>query len=161
MVTSGMLPKTAGGLFALRWISGIAGLSLAALLMFAPSNGPSIFYGTYALAGVLTAALIAGLVAAPPDLLTAALSWKPLAWTGRISYGLYLFHVPIYCLLPAPPPFLPSIVGISLVIAASIGLSFAAAAASFYLVERHFLALKDRVAGVRIVSLPANVPAAI
>jgi peptidoglycan/LPS O-acetylase OafA/YrhL len=161
MVTSDMLPKSARGLSALRWISGLAGLSLVSMLLLVTSVGPSLYYGTYALAGILTATLIAGLVGAPAAPLTAVLSWRPLAWIGRISYGLYLFHVPVYCLSPEPSSLLPPSMGVAVVTAGALACTFALAAASFYLVERRFLDLKDRIAGARIAPGPAIVAAAV
>jgi peptidoglycan/LPS O-acetylase OafA/YrhL len=89
------------------WVSGGIGL-----LLFLP---------------VATVASVAAIAGCP-----AMLAWHPLAYVGRISYGLYLWH---YLLIwwgwPAP-----------LVIAASIAIAIV----SFELLERPFLRLKDRYA---------------
>lgn len=161
MATSGMLPKSSQGRSVLQWLTGISALSLVGLLLFVTSIGPSLHYGTYAIAGLLTGILVAGLIGAPHSQVAAALSWKPLVWTGRISYGLYLFHVPVYCLSPAPPSFLPSFMGVPVAAVIAIGLTFVLAAGSFYLVERRFLQLKDRIAGAEAMPPRVPVPAAI
>jgi peptidoglycan/LPS O-acetylase OafA/YrhL len=61
-----------------------------------------------------------------------ALSLAPLRAIGRISYGLYLYHLPIYhaLLLPAAGPA---------TVALAIALTFAVATASYWLVERPIL----------------------
>ncbi|MBI5087404.1 MAG: hypothetical protein HZB15_00620 [Actinobacteria bacterium] len=46
---------------------------------------------------LLSGCLIVGLQ--PPGLLRRGLSWPPLVAMGRISYGLYLFHWPVYVVL--------------------------------------------------------------
>lgn len=65
------------------------------------------------------------------------LSWPPIVWLGRISYGLYMYHEIV---LHAVPP-LPA-----------LGLTVAIAAASYYLFERSFLRLKGR--WTRVASRP-------
>jgi peptidoglycan/LPS O-acetylase OafA/YrhL len=65
----------------------------------------------------------------------------PLVGVGRISYGLYLFHIPIiYWLRPARLGW--DAPGLTLLAA---GLSIAAAVVSYYCVERPCLRLKGRL----------------
>ncbi|HEX8557808.1 MAG TPA: acyltransferase [Pyrinomonadaceae bacterium] len=71
--------------------------------------------------------------------LRAALRLPPLSWVGRISYGLYLWHYFVFVSVPHLEGWRP---GSRLALNAV--LSFAAAALSFYLVERPFLRLKGR-----------------
>jgi peptidoglycan/LPS O-acetylase OafA/YrhL len=74
------------------------------------------------------------------------LGWRPLLWTGLVSYGLYLYHVPVSVqardwgladldlLHPYARWTLAALAG-----------GLALAALSYYLVERPALRLKDRV----------------
>jgi peptidoglycan/LPS O-acetylase OafA/YrhL len=137
------LPRSAAWRAAWR-VGAWGALALLAGLVWYCGPGP----GVYSLAGAATALLVAGLVAGPPRLLRAALGAPPLAWVGRISYGLYLWHVPVFSLAPLAlfRPVGPS--GPAFLSAAALGfaLSFGAAAASHYLVERPFLRWKARLA---------------
>jgi peptidoglycan/LPS O-acetylase OafA/YrhL len=64
-----------------------------------------------------------------------ALGSRPMVYTGKISYGIYLFHVPIYYLLWTYAPVGPAYLYWPIVFL----LSFAAAAASWELVESPIL----------------------
>ncbi len=94
-------------------------------------------------ASLATAALIVSLPSATA--VTRGLSISPIRYTGKISYGLYLYHLPIISLglawkaqtpFHAVPPFIYA--------AVLIALSFAVSALSFEFVEKPFLKLKDR-----------------
>jgi peptidoglycan/LPS O-acetylase OafA/YrhL len=89
-----------------------------------------------------------------------ALSWGPLRYAGRISYGLYLWHFPIFVLLRPRLEGLPAVMEI----AVATSISFAVASVSFFAVERPFLRLKRRFQPRRndpVVILPGRVPAAV
>jgi peptidoglycan/LPS O-acetylase OafA/YrhL len=96
----------------------------------ASGTGSTYYSGGSALFAVLVAVVIAGLL--QPGPLSSVLAWSPLAWIGRISYGLYLWHWPIDVWLVPSRVHLGS-TALNLL---RLGVTFAAAVASYYLVER-------------------------
>jgi peptidoglycan/LPS O-acetylase OafA/YrhL len=76
--------------------------SLAFCLHAVQGTGPFLYEGGFLLVALSTAAVVAVTVDRPRDLLSRVLSWRPLRYTGRISYGLYLYHWPVFLLLTSP-----------------------------------------------------------
>jgi peptidoglycan/LPS O-acetylase OafA/YrhL len=79
-----------------------------------------------------------------------------MAWLGLVSYGIFLWHQPFLDQLlihdlPGRAPALPFVVTLIVTTAGAVAI----AAVSYYLVERPFLALKDR----RRAEAPAAAPA--
>ena len=75
------------------------------------------------------------------------LAWRPLAWLGLVSYGIFLYHGPFVLWLKRhdADTWIPGSGYLSMTIPA-LAFAVAAAAVSYYLVERPFLKLKDRAA---------------
>ena len=80
-----------------------------------------------------------------------ALSIAPLVFLGRISYGLYLWHLPILAAFGVMGA------GLTPVAVPAVAVAVAAATASYYLVERPFMRRKSRPAG-REKWAPSPVP---
>jgi peptidoglycan/LPS O-acetylase OafA/YrhL len=85
--------------------------------------------------------------------MTRALESRALVSCGRVSYGMYVFHVPLVLLVDRP--LLRMQAGLSggralaaavMILAGGVVLSWAIAVASYRLYERPFLRLKDRFA---------------
>jgi peptidoglycan/LPS O-acetylase OafA/YrhL len=83
-----------------------AALGLVATALLLPAEAPLTYRGGLAGVAVLTALAIAGSIL-PGSLLGRALDVAPLAWVGERSYGLYLWHWPVFVLVVAALPSWP------------------------------------------------------
>lgn len=98
-----LLSESESSLEFLKHWSGWATLLFAALwfcfritfgLSFTRDNPTAVYNSAcYSLVSLVAFSLIAWLVTRPCSVATAALGWKPLVFTGVISYGLYLYQV--------------------------------------------------------------------
>jgi peptidoglycan/LPS O-acetylase OafA/YrhL len=135
-----------------RALAAISIPSLAAVIVAAhvvSGTAASYYHGGSALFAVVAALLIASLLQPGPA--SWLLSTRPLAWIGRISYGLYLWHWPIdVWLVPSRVH-----VGTTTLNLLRLDVTFVAAVASYYLVE---LPIRRRTWSLRISAI-AFVPA--
>lgn len=114
---------------ALAYAAMPAALVVLAALHFTSGTGANYYRGGSALFAIVVAVVIAGALQSGP--LATALSVRPLAWIGRISYGLYLWHWPIdVWLVPSRVH-----VGTTELNLLRLGVTFAVTVASYYLVE--------------------------
>jgi peptidoglycan/LPS O-acetylase OafA/YrhL len=113
-------------------IVGVAGLA-AVLVLSSVDNSTTawIYRGGFTLVALATAGIIASVALVPDGWLSQALSLRPVRYVGAISYGLYLFHWPIFV---AVDHARTGLVGWPL-FGVRIALSFAVAVASFHFLE--------------------------
>jgi hypothetical protein len=90
-----------------------------------------LYQGGYLVAALAVATVILRVAQPRPGVLGGALSWGPLRWIGLVSYGLYLWHWPIYVVVTTDRVGLD---GTTLLLV-RLALTFAIATASYYLVE--------------------------
>ena len=116
--------------------AGLAGwLAVAGLLLMferARELAPSMYRGGFLLAAVLSAVVIAAVSRAPRSTLGRALSFRPVVAVGVVSYGLYLWHWPVYVVLTEERTGLEG----PLLLGARVLVTGALAALSYRLVEQ-------------------------
>ena len=163
----------AGGLFALWWaapgtispirlphavrdVVGVTALvaSLAAWA-FVDQTSPRLPRGGFALQACLTVAVL--IAATSRTVLARALSWTPLRAVGLVSYGLYLYHWPVFLALDADRTGLSRLplFGVRIVVTAGLTL------ASYRLLEQPIRRGRFRRARAVRVAAPAAVLAVI
>jgi peptidoglycan/LPS O-acetylase OafA/YrhL len=119
-------------------IVGLAGLVAIA----AWDAGDAPFGIGYTLAALAAAVLIYGLVVSDDRGPSSVLAWRPAVALGRVSYGFYLWHLPVLRWTDDRLVGEPAIVRI----AVGFALTLAATLTSYRLIERPALRLKDRFA---------------
>jgi peptidoglycan/LPS O-acetylase OafA/YrhL len=92
----------------------------------------ALYQGGFLIAALAVSAVIVSVVQPDRGVLGRALSIAPLRWVGRISYGLYLWHWPVYLTLTQTRTGLD---GTALLVV-RLAVSFALATVSFYLIEQ-------------------------
>jgi peptidoglycan/LPS O-acetylase OafA/YrhL len=105
---------------------------------------------------VATTLVLWELVSTGPGLAHRALSWRPLAWLGRISYGVYLFHPLVTQVLTQKRTGWSS----GVLVPVHIGLGFGLATASWYLVEQPVLRRRRVARGQAMPQTPPDAPIA-
>jgi peptidoglycan/LPS O-acetylase OafA/YrhL len=120
---------TARAVLRMAGVAGVLGTALLWLLM--PVDSPVAFRGGFLLAALCTAGVIACVSQLPRTAVGSALSWRPIGYVGRISYGMYLWYWPLVLVLS---PGRTHVTGLPL-LAERLVCIIAVASASAYLVE--------------------------
>ena len=112
---------------------------IAFLVLTRKHDHPLFYVGGFSFVALGFAATILALVAWPAAPAATVLRFKPLAWLGRISYGLYLWHWPVrgFVFGKSAQPSTKQIV-------AAIVLSLVITSLSYYVIELPFLRWKKR-----------------
>ena len=112
---------------------GIAGAAGAVVIWVLTTSTSSFPYnGGFFLIGLCVGAVILSIVAAPRSVVPLVLAVTPVRYVGRISYGLYIWHWPIFIWFDHART---GLMGYEL-FAVRVAVTFAVAVVSFHLVER-------------------------
>ncbi len=130
----------------LRLLLGPIGLAgILYIEIYSNSHGRLLTYPQQEIgAGLAAGVLLIGLVIASPAApLNRLFRIRPIVWLGTISYGIYLYFIPVIVLLNVFFYYHAWADRDHAVLAAQIVCTLTMATLSYYLVERRFLALKD------------------
>lgn len=122
-------------------LAGVLAVPVLLAVVLVQVDRPILHLAFGPLAAIATAALILTLTTNPSGRLGSVLGAAPLAWLGRISYSLYLWHISAFLVLHNLVARSP-LIGY----AASLVLALGAAAGSYYVVEQPILRrFRDRL----------------
>jgi peptidoglycan/LPS O-acetylase OafA/YrhL len=115
------------------WLQWLGWLGLACIVFatvtFPTSSGPA-YHGWLGVGSLASVAVIVGLQV--PGLLGRVCSWRPLVLLGRVSYGVYVYHWPVFVLLSTHRVGWHGLALFALRISVTLGI----AAVSFVVVEK-------------------------
>jgi peptidoglycan/LPS O-acetylase OafA/YrhL len=155
---SGWLDRIGRRWAAAMTIAGLAGLGWCAL-QIGPFE-PFLYRGGFTLYGLLGAVAVLGAASLAEGRLLRTLGLRPLVFLGKISYSLFLWHIPVFLTLQRNAAHWPT----ALRVGFGVTLAFALAWASFVLVERPLLRRSrrrraeraDRAAATTALPAPGN-----
>jgi peptidoglycan/LPS O-acetylase OafA/YrhL len=115
-------------------------LVILLVLMASATNysTPFMHYGGFTLVAIATAILLVNITSEPSTTLSRMLEFSPLVWIGKISYGIYLWHYPVFRAVGHLQ------MDWSLKLLIGIAVTFSLSGASYYLIEKPALRLKSR-----------------
>jgi peptidoglycan/LPS O-acetylase OafA/YrhL len=125
-------PESSAGLVFCGVLGVLGAVGAVTLWVVTTSTSTFPYSGGFFLIGLSVASVILAAVAAPRSIVPRLLSWSPIRYVGRISYGLYIWHWPIFIWLDAART---GLYGYEL-FAARVAVTFAVSVVSFHLVER-------------------------
>ena len=132
----------------LRLLLGPIGLAVIVYIeVYSNTHGRLLTYPQQEMAtGLAAGLLLVGLVIADPAApLNRIFRLRPIVWVGTISYGLYIYFIPVFIVMNYTFVLHGWRVNYYVYLTASVACLFAMATLSYYLVEKRFLALKDRL----------------
>ncbi|MFT5709798.1 MAG: peptidoglycan/LPS O-acetylase OafA/YrhL [Halioglobus sp.] len=124
----------------LKLVSGISACIFLICVLYFDRESPALYLGGFTLLAILGAVLICYAIKETEDN-PIFFDWKPLRWLGKLSYGLYLWHMPIFMLVSGADQLGSSasraFVGLALLSMTTL--------VSWFFVERPCLRLKNRI----------------
>jgi peptidoglycan/LPS O-acetylase OafA/YrhL len=131
-VRDGRSPTTRAGRTVLLVVGVLGVLGSAALWTLVSFNDAFAFRGGFLLASLATTAVLLSVSCFQESLLARCLSFAPLRYVGRISYGMYLWHFPLFLYVDDARTGLSGFSLFGVRAAATVAI----ATVSFYVVER-------------------------
>ncbi len=138
------LPLEVAAMAASAWI--------AWLMWTAGPNSTWLYRGGFAFVALAVAVVIAAATDPTSRLVRPVLSWTPLRWIGIVSYGVYLFHLPLMAMVDAHVGHLHGVGLLSI----NVAVTAAVACLSFFLVERPVRRQRVRVGWLAAVTATAT-----
>jgi peptidoglycan/LPS O-acetylase OafA/YrhL len=132
--------------------AGIVGLAvLLGCFMNVSEFDTALYRGGYLVIAIVTAVVIAAVVHPAARFSTAALALAPMRWIGQRSYGIYLWHWPVY--LVTRPNLDIALSGFPLLVL-RVAITVAIAAASYRFIE---IPIREGALGRSFAALRRNV----
>jgi len=125
---------------------------LCAFLIVGDWRATFLYQFGFIIIELLTVILIIDVLTNPKSIIRKFLEIKELVWVGSISYGLYLWHYPIFRIM------FELNYGWSIVLIIGFPVTFAVAAASYFLMEKPILKLKKGFSHLSPIGSPEPTP---